>query len=108
MANVLAVGMLIGQWRPASRSFLLGFESFGALALALFIALACCLTREVVIPFLGQLLAPIKMLIGRDRPVVLIPVGGFLALVILGVPQVAFALIGGFFSRRFKITITPG
>ena len=39
MANVLAVGILIGQRRPGSRPFLLGFEAFGAMALALYIAL---------------------------------------------------------------------
>lgn len=48
MANVLAVGMLIGQRRPASRPFLLGFEAFGAMALALSIALASCFPEEVV------------------------------------------------------------
>ena len=40
MANVLAVGILIGQRRPGSRPFLLGFEAFGAMALALYVALA--------------------------------------------------------------------
>jgi hypothetical protein len=29
------------------------------------------------------------------------------SVVALGWPQVAFALIGGFLSRRFKITVTP-
>src|SRR3954454_2036881 len=40
MANVLAVGILIGQQRPGSRPFLLGFEAFGAMALVLFVAVA--------------------------------------------------------------------
>ena len=39
MANVLAVGILIGQQRPGSRPFLLGFEAFGAMALAFYVAL---------------------------------------------------------------------
>jgi hypothetical protein len=30
MSNVMAVGILIGRWRPGSSSFLLGFEKFGA------------------------------------------------------------------------------
>src|SRR4051794_21903333 len=40
MANVLAVGILIARQRPGSRPFLLGFEAFGAMALALFITVA--------------------------------------------------------------------
>ena len=40
MANVLAVGLLIARQRPESRPFLLGFEIFGATALASYIALA--------------------------------------------------------------------
>ena len=35
MANVLAVGLLIGQRRPGSRPFRLGFEAFGVMAVAL-------------------------------------------------------------------------
>ena len=46
MANVLVVGMLVAQRRPGSRPFLLGFEAFGAMALALYIALADSLPRE--------------------------------------------------------------
>ena len=74
MANVLAVGILIGQRRPGSRPFLLGFEAFGAMALALFVALASfACPREVVIPYLAPLLAPMEKIIGPDRPFVLHP-----------------------------------
>ena len=34
MANVLGVGLLIAQQRPRYYPFLLGFEAFGAMALA--------------------------------------------------------------------------
>jgi hypothetical protein len=107
MANVLAVGMLIGQRRPGSRPFLLGFEAFGAMALALFIVLATGFPREVVLPYLAPFVAPLKWIIGPDRPFVEIPIGCFAFVVLLGWPQVAFALVGGLLSRRFKITITP-
>jgi hypothetical protein len=107
MANVLAVGMLIGQRRPASRPFLLGFEAFGAMALVLFIGLATCFPREVMLPCLAPVLAPIERAIGHDRPLVLIPILCFVAMVLLGWPQVTFALAGGFLSRKFKITISP-
>ena len=66
MANVLAVGMLIGQRRPGSRPFLLGFEAFGAMALALFIALAICFPREVVLPYLTPVLVLMERTIGND------------------------------------------
>ena len=107
MTNVLAVGMLIGQRRPASRPFLLGFEAFGAMALVLFIALAICFPREVVLPYLTPVLVLIERTIGNDRPFVLIPIVCVVAVALLGWPQVAFALAGGFLSRRFKVTISP-
>jgi hypothetical protein len=107
MANVLAVGVLIGQRRPGSRPFLLGFETFGAMALAVFVALAICFAREVVIPYMAPFLYPVETIIGPGRPVLYIPICGFVVLVVLGLPQLVFALIGGSLSRRFKITITP-
>jgi hypothetical protein len=39
MANVLIVGIMIARQRVRSRPFLLGFEVFGAIALALYIYL---------------------------------------------------------------------
>jgi hypothetical protein len=48
MPNALAVGTLIGKQRVGSRPFLLGFEAFGAMALAFFVALATCVPRAVV------------------------------------------------------------
>jgi hypothetical protein len=107
MANVLAVGMLIGHRRPGSRPFLLGFEAFGAMALAFFIALASCFPRETVMSYLVPFVAPLERIIGPDRPFVYIPIQFFVAVIMLSWPQLAFALIGGFLSLRFKITITP-
>jgi hypothetical protein len=107
MANVLAVGLLIGHRRPGSRPFLLGFESCGAMALVLFLALAISFPHEVLFSYLVPFVAPLERIIGPDRPFVYIPIGGLVVVVMLVGPQVAFALIGGFLSRRFKITITP-
>ena len=107
MANVLAVGMLIGQRRPASRPFLLGFEAFGAMALALSIALASCFPEEVVMRCLVPFGDLVEKIIGPNRPFVFIPILCLVAVVVLGGPQVAFALMGGFLSRRFKIAVTP-
>jgi len=107
MANVLTVGLLIGQWRPGSRPFLLGFEAFGVMALALYVALVSFSPQTVVIPYLKPLLEPIEITIGRGRPIVLIATLCFVGVVVLSLPQLAFALVGGFLSRRFKITFTP-
>jgi hypothetical protein len=108
MANILAVGILIGQRRPGSRPFLLGFEAFGAMALALYIALANGgLHGDLLMPYLGPLIDLMEKIIGRDRPFVFIPILCFGIAVMLGWPQVAFALIGGSLSHRFRVTITP-
>jgi hypothetical protein len=37
MANVLAGGILLGQWRRKNRRFLIGFVAFGVVALVLYL-----------------------------------------------------------------------
>jgi hypothetical protein len=98
MANVLVIGNLFGQHRPGSRPFLLGFEAFGVMALILFFGLAICFPREVVMPYLEPFLSRIATITGQGRPFVLIPIECFVAVVLLGWPQLAFALLGGFLS----------
>jgi hypothetical protein len=110
MANVLAVGILIGQWRPESRPFLLGFEAFGAMALALFVAVAVASlfldNYRMLTSYLTPVIDPIEKSIGQNRPFVFIPIALFAMVVMLGWPQLVFALIGGSLSRRFRITIS--
>jgi hypothetical protein len=106
MANILAVGFLIGYRCPGSRPFLLGFEAFGVVALAVYIALVISSPASQY-SYMKPLIDPLERNIGRDRPFVFLPIVCFVAVVMLGWPQVIFALIGGFLSRRFKITITP-
>jgi hypothetical protein len=109
MANVLAVGILIGQWRPESRPYLLGFEAFGAMALALFIAAAMASlfldNYRFLTSYLTPVIQPIEKSIGQNRPFVFIPIALFAMVVMLGWPQLVFALIGGSLSRRFRIII---
>jgi len=106
MANVLAVGLLLSQ-RRGNRPFLLGFEAFGATALALYIAGVSLFTEELVRPFLRlvlkHLLEPI-----RYRPY--LNILGFPYLIMIAtliLPQLAFALIGGFLSCQLKTTTRP-
>ena len=109
MANVLAVGILIGQRRPGSRPFLLGFEAFGAMALALFVAvLGEFLPWSLWLNFLSRTSDPLHAgkFIGHEPAFRSHPNRLLRRVVMLGWPQVVFALIGGFLSRRFKVTIT--
>ena len=92
LANALVVGMLIAQRRPGRRPFLVGFEVFGAMALAFFIILATFFPREVVLPYLSPFVAPIERFIGPGRPIVYIPILALLFASTLVGPQVFFAL----------------
>ena len=105
MANVLAVGILIGQRRSGSSPFLLGFETFGAVALALYVALLSYCLRAVI-PYLSLLIRVLEQTIGRDRPFVFMPVLFCASVVMLGFPQVVFALIGGILFRSFRVAVS--
>ena len=108
MANVLVVGTLVAQQRPGNRPFLLGFAVSGAMVLALFVALTDFRpeSRGTIILLSQPGTVPVEKAVGLDRPYVRIPLECSGVVGLLTVPQVAFALIGGFLSRRFKITIT--
>ena len=105
MATVLAIGLLIGHRRLGSRPFLLGFESFGALALALYVVLASCFPDETVGPYLGLFIDPLVKSIGQNRRL-FVPIAFPGIAVMLALPQLAFALIGGSLSRKYRIIIT--
>ena len=110
MANVLAVGILVGQQRPGSRPFLLGFEVFGAMALAFYVVAFAWFfpeSQELVGSYLAPWLELMEKAIGRSRPFALVPIVWLGTVLMLGWPQVAFALIGGSLSRRFKAPSIP-
>jgi hypothetical protein len=115
MANVLAVGLLIARQRPKSRAFLLGFQTVGAAALALHVILmilviepmgASTPCNQLLEWYLDLVCRPIVASIGNDQSLVLAAVQFSVVVVLLGWPQLAFALIGGFLSRRYQVTIT--
>ncbi len=110
MGNVMAVGILVGQQRPGSRQFLLGFGAFGTMALTFYVVAFACFFHESYV-LVGSFLAPwlklMETVIGRNRPFVFVPITCFGIVVMLGWPQVAFALVGGWLSRRFKVAVTP-
>jgi hypothetical protein len=107
MANVLVVGLLIGSRYPGSRRFLLGFEAFGGTALAFALAGATLFPGELSINYLHLVLIPYRDTFGPNltRETAgrhLWFVLGFYAIdvVMLDLPQLAFALLGGFLSRK--------
>jgi hypothetical protein len=109
MANVLVVGLLIGQRRPGSRPFLLGFEACGVLALVSYINLTCSLPDSSYEP-IGSYLTPwlelMDKLIGRNQPFLFVPIACFGVVIMLGLPQLAFALLGGLLSRQYRLILT--
>jgi hypothetical protein len=84
-------------------------------ALALNVALTILLTDpwgasttygDLMTWYLMLVGSPIETAIGRDRPVLVNLVLVFVIVVMLGWPQLAFALLGGFLSRRYRVCIT--
>jgi hypothetical protein len=108
MANVLAVGLLIAQQRPRNRPFLLGFELFGAIALASYVAFALWFANPggPIRWYVSIVLDPIVAPMGLTRTLGSVLIIWLVVLFMLAWPQLAFALIGGFLSRRYKVTIT--
>jgi hypothetical protein len=111
MANLLAVCLLIGLRRPEGRRFLWGFGVFGAAALAIYIALASSYPDFFLRPYILASLKFLPLLFPRPPWTTPRSLGlGLLAIaVVLGLPQLAFALLGGilfllgsFFFRRFR------
>ena len=104
MANVLPFVLLVGQWRPESRPFRLGFVMFGAMALALFVAMTWFFPLEMAIR-LTPVTVYLKQTIEPGQPFLLLAAQAFALMVIMVLPQVFFALIGGFLFQKFMINI---
>jgi hypothetical protein len=102
------VGFLIGLRHPGHRPFLLGFELFGALALAFYITLACfsASPQDIRRNYVNVFVDPVIEIMRRQPNLIFIPTVWFVVVVVLALPQVVFALIGGFLSRWCQFTIT--
>jgi hypothetical protein len=103
MANLLAFGILVGQGRPGSRPFLLGFEAFGVVALAVYVASSFFRDAAATMAYLALYEGPWERTIGHAPPSVEALIRPFVLVVLLGWPQMAFALLGGRLSRKFRI-----
>jgi hypothetical protein len=102
MVNLLAAGTFAGRWYPTSRTFLWGFEVSGAAALVLYVAGACLFSEQLLMSYLYLVVWPVTRLIGQSR-FVNIPIVYLIAVFMLAMPQVTFALIGAFLFRKLKI-----
>jgi hypothetical protein len=104
MANVLIVGLLIARQRPRSRPFLLGFEVFGVLSLSVYVILSFIFGQSgPIVWYLELMFNPLIAVFGAYPPPAM---EMSVCIPMLVGPQLVFALIGGFLSRRYKITIT--
>jgi hypothetical protein len=101
MGNLLAVCLLANR-RRRSRPFLRGFEVFGATALAVYIAAASCVTDNQLRPYIDLVHAPLGKSFGPSPTLAYAAVVYLIFVVLLALPQMAFALMGGLIFRRFR------
>lgn len=101
MASVLIVGLLFGYRRPASHPFLVGFLLFGAMALALCVFLAIRFPNETLGAYLDLLLRPVWKATGLSEPAVFLLIAYPIAVMVLTLPQLAIAVLGGLLLRRY-------
>ena len=110
MVNFMAVGLLIGHRYPGSRQFLLGFEVFGVASLAFLLAQGLS-GKDWIWSYLTLASERLRAIIG--------PTGGgkwsasrlLLARALLSfwatLPQLTFALTGGFLSQKAGAVDSP-
>jgi hypothetical protein len=107
MANILLLGLMIGYWRPGSRRFVWGFEALGVTALALYIAGATVFNDELLWPYLKLVIEPMVKTHGGLLTTVEYWCLQAILAVMLVLPQMAIALIGGLFTRYFRMASGP-
>jgi hypothetical protein len=109
MANILAVGLLIGHRYRGCRRFLSGFETFGVVPLVFPVA-AILSDDAQVRSYLNMAVEPLRASLGPTAGAewstfrLMVARSGVALWATL--PQLAFALIGGLLSRAYRITIT--
>jgi hypothetical protein len=103
MANILVVSLFIGYRSRRGRRFLFGFEAFGAMALAAYIAVAIMFHSAVIIRYLHLGTEPYRRTFvpSLQSKAFHLVVFHAIGVVMFALPQLAFALIGGLLSRRF-------
>ncbi len=105
MANVLVIGVVIGHRHSNGRRFLLGFEAFGAAALAyLFVAILS--NEDWVWSYMMLAVEPLRLMIrptnAGEWSTPRILVGRAVVSLWITLPQVALAFVGGCLSYRYR------
>jgi hypothetical protein len=102
MANVLVVGLLIRHRCRRGRRFLSGFVVSGAMALAVYVIVASLFAEELVSPYILLAYAEFFGTKGTLRSLQGYFGAYYLILAVMhGLPQLAFALVGGLFFHAF-------
>ena len=105
MTNVLAIGLLIAYRRCGSRPFLYGFEATGLAALVVYTAAVFHSGEEWFFPYLHLVMRPLVWASNPNPTPGMIIVLHAIAVVMLGLPQLAFALLGGYLSRKLRLAV---
>jgi hypothetical protein len=107
IASVLTIGLMIGYRHPRHRAFLLGFEIFGAMTAVLMILAVSVGTDVVVGPYVFFFIEPVTHVVDPTRDsLIYVPIAYSIAILALGLPQMAVALFGGVLSRTYRIAVT--
>jgi hypothetical protein len=99
--TALAIGLLVGYRRHASRPFVAGFEAFGLVALALYIATVVSYSQELI-PLFHQAVRPLADFL-RDGPFITtgkVWLAHLIIEILVSLPLLAMAAIGGFLTHR--------
>jgi hypothetical protein len=102
MANALGLGLLMGRLRRGSEEFLSGFEAFGVMALLAYTVVAIKFPYQVI-KYIHYGTRPYEEAVAGSPFVTLHHVIAYaIGTAMLFLPQVAFALLGGFLSRTLS------
>ena len=106
MASMLAGALLAARQHSANRLFLVGFATFGAIALGLHFLLVTLSGGDIVEFYVLPWLRTLDDTTRSAPPLAATAIRACTVAFLLGLPQFAFAVLGGFLSCRFRVTIT--
>ena len=110
MANILTAGLLVAHRRRSTPPILFGFELFGVFALINFIYVAVLLNGLLKL-YLFVSFRPLASLAGNlfSLPFPVVSILGIYSfeVIMLLLPQLGFALLGGFLFPKFRAAEWP-
>ena len=103
MASILGISLFIHHRRPGFHPYLAGFQLFGSIAMVLYGLLAAFPANEALRPYVAFFVNPAAEAIGSDQSPFFISVVTLIEVVVLVLPQVVIAVVGGFLWRLHMI-----